>query len=85
MTSYEGNWLSEVYAWFAVHFNLFHDYGGQEFYKFVKHEQPGTGFWPTISIKIQTFVGKIWTDKGESGMDFMNLTGKMRHNTVSVL
>ena len=24
-----------------------HDYGGQEFHeKIVKHEQPGTGFWP---------------------------------------
>ena len=63
-----GNWLSEYHAQFKDHFDMSHDYGGPKFYRIVKHEQPGTGFWPMIPITIwhQTFVGRItiWTDNG---------------------
>ena len=48
-----------------VHFDTSHHYGGPRFYKVIKHEQPGNGFWPTIRITLlhQTFVGKmtVWT------------------------
>ena len=30
-----------------------HDCGGPKVYKIVKHEQPGTGFWPIIAITIR--------------------------------
>ena len=42
--------------------------GEPKFYKFVKHDQPATGFWPINSITIWhlTLMGKIaiWTHKG---------------------
>ena len=46
-------------ARFKVHFDMSHDYGGPKFYKIVKHEQPGTGFWPMISIYIQFGIGHL--------------------------
>ena len=27
-----------------------YDYGGPEFHEIIKHEQPGTGFWPILPI-----------------------------------
>ena len=54
------NWLARLCAWFKVHFDISHDYGGPKYYKLVKHEPPGTGFWPKIpfTIWLQTFVGE---------------------------
>ena len=59
---------SELCAQFMVHFDMILEYGGQTYCKNVKHEQPGTGFWPIIPIIIwhQTLVRiiTIWTHKG---------------------
>ena len=44
--------MSECCARFKVHFDMSHDCRGSKLYKIVKHEQPGTGFWPIIPITI---------------------------------
>ena len=58
------NWLSDWCAWIYIHFDMSHDYGGQNLYKVVKHKQPGPEF--NIIIWHQTFVRgiTIWTPKG---------------------
>ena len=54
-----------------------HDDCEPNFYKIIKHEQPGTGFWPTIPSAIwrQTVMGEItsWTHKGL----IFSMTGKL--------
>ena len=44
-----------------VHSGMPYDYGGPKLNKMVKHEQPGTGFWPIIPLQfgIRHLWGKL--------------------------
>ena len=53
--------MKNTKTFIKLHFDATHDYSGPKFDKTVKHNEPGTGFWPIIPVTIwhKTFVGKI--------------------------